>query len=201
MFSSRKIMSSYTRACRQRAPNSVAFRTPSHAVAGCGGFQRRSPTGGAAYGMPLNTRTFEPATVVPSTSPVFVFTGAAVARVAVRRIMTADAGALGMREELDMGDILVRSRTPRTISVTEPTDKSVTDLADCLFHGQERRRRHGWARTTTAQTIIETAAASSTLAKQLWKLSSCAQHHFLHRDNFIASRNCTTRAARKAPRN
>ena len=69
--------------------------------------------------------------------------------------MTADAGALGMREELDMGDILVRSRTPRTISVTEPTDKSVTDsrtisvtdITDDLL-----------SRTTTSPTLIETIA-------------------------------------------
>ncbi len=37
------------------APYSPASRTPCHGSTGAGGFQRRSPTGGAANGMPLNT--------------------------------------------------------------------------------------------------------------------------------------------------
>ena len=40
------------RACMHRAPNWSALRTPFQFLTGCGGFQRRSPTGGAANGMP-----------------------------------------------------------------------------------------------------------------------------------------------------
>ena len=43
--------------CTQTLPNCSAFRTPSHLAAGCGSFHRSGPTGGAAKGMPLNTRT------------------------------------------------------------------------------------------------------------------------------------------------
>src|SRR5207248_11498383 len=41
---------------------------------GCGGFQRRSPTGGAANGMPLNARTPQRASTVPSRIPSAVRT-------------------------------------------------------------------------------------------------------------------------------
>ena len=41
----------------------------SHGVAGCGALQRISPTGGAAYGMPLNTRIFPSAVVCPRPCP------------------------------------------------------------------------------------------------------------------------------------
>ena len=47
---SRNTMSPKIFPCMQRGPNSVAFRTPSHAFAGGGSFQRSAPTGGAAYG-------------------------------------------------------------------------------------------------------------------------------------------------------
>ena len=40
-------------ACGQAAPNSKQSRTPGHGFGGCGGFHRSSPTGRAAYGMPL----------------------------------------------------------------------------------------------------------------------------------------------------
>src|SRR5213594_2639807 len=39
------------------APKASALRTPSHLAAGRGARHRLSPRGGAAYGMPLNTRT------------------------------------------------------------------------------------------------------------------------------------------------
>ena len=39
------------------APKASALRTPSHLAAGWGAFHRLSPSGGAANGMPLNTRT------------------------------------------------------------------------------------------------------------------------------------------------
>jgi len=43
----------------QRAPNSPALRTSAHALTGCGAFQRKSPTGGAANGTPRNIRTVD----------------------------------------------------------------------------------------------------------------------------------------------
>ena len=39
------------------APKAWRLRTPSHFAAGCGARHRFSPSGGAANGMPLNTRT------------------------------------------------------------------------------------------------------------------------------------------------
>lgn len=41
----------------QRGPKRSAERTPSQGMTGSGGRQRSGPTGGAAYGMPLNTTT------------------------------------------------------------------------------------------------------------------------------------------------
>src|SRR5438046_949396 len=43
--------------CAQSAPNLVASRTPFQVGKGCGGRQRYSPTGGAAYGIPLKMET------------------------------------------------------------------------------------------------------------------------------------------------
>src|SRR5262245_16856395 len=48
-------------------PNFSAALTPDHGTTGSGAFHRRGPTGGAANGMPLNTRT--PSAVVPRTLP------------------------------------------------------------------------------------------------------------------------------------
>src|SRR5437867_2811032 len=56
----------------QRGPVAVALLTPVHAATGCGGFHRRSPTGGAANGMPLKLRT--PFDIAPETSPPSIFT-------------------------------------------------------------------------------------------------------------------------------
>src|SRR5262245_46786425 len=54
----------------QLSENLSALRTPSHFAGGCGGRQRKFPTGGAAKGIPLKTRTpgIEPAT--PSSKPL-----------------------------------------------------------------------------------------------------------------------------------
>ena len=41
----------------QPGPNPVALRTPCHPLAGRGGCHRRTPTGGAANGIPLNAAT------------------------------------------------------------------------------------------------------------------------------------------------
>ena len=59
-------------ACGQSAQNLFASRTPCHAFAGCGGRQRYSPTGGAAYGIPLKLETFP--TVTPRNDPELVCT-------------------------------------------------------------------------------------------------------------------------------
>ena len=62
--------------CMQLCANSTALRTPVQCFAGCGAFQRRSPTGGAANGTPRKTRM--PAfVVVPSMTPFAVLTWSA----------------------------------------------------------------------------------------------------------------------------
>src|SRR5215510_9521875 len=58
--------------CTHFGPNVSTFLTPAHATTGCGGFHRRSPTGGAANGMPLNTHA--PSTSVPAICPPSTFT-------------------------------------------------------------------------------------------------------------------------------
>ncbi len=50
----------------------IAWWMPGHALTGCGAFQRKSPTGGAANGMPLNCET--PSTTVPATVPPVTLT-------------------------------------------------------------------------------------------------------------------------------
>ena len=56
--------------------------------------------------MPLKTRTFGPGDGGPSTAPDFVFTGAAEAIDAVRRITTPDTDRREPKMHLIMGDIL-----------------------------------------------------------------------------------------------
>jgi hypothetical protein len=53
-------------------PGMVAARVPVNIAAGAGGFQRNGPTGGAAYGMPLNERSV--AVELPWTGPAVVVT-------------------------------------------------------------------------------------------------------------------------------
>src|SRR4029453_6375998 len=64
--------------CTQTSLNCSAFFTPSHFAGGCGSFQRNSPTGGAAKGMPLNARTPD-ASVTPESRPVAIVTGSLMA--------------------------------------------------------------------------------------------------------------------------
>src|SRR5579863_3429934 len=61
----------------QRGPNPVAWRTPVQFLTGCGGCHRKSPTGGAANGMPLNSRTPDGCGPVPSNTPLAVVTRSA----------------------------------------------------------------------------------------------------------------------------
>src|ERR1700679_199451 len=58
--------------CMQSWPYWVALRTPRQATTGCGGLQRRSPTGGAAYGIPLKETT--PSFADPPKTPVSTVT-------------------------------------------------------------------------------------------------------------------------------
>src|SRR5699024_10180792 len=53
----------------QRGPKRSARRTPDHAATGCGGFQRRCPVGGAAYGMPLNMSSPVAGSWMPASIP------------------------------------------------------------------------------------------------------------------------------------
>src|SRR6185312_3241340 len=69
----RKIMSSQICTCIGRSPKAVASRTPAHGLTGCGSLHRSSPTGGAAYGIPLKTRT-PLLSRAPRTTPLAVLT-------------------------------------------------------------------------------------------------------------------------------
>jgi hypothetical protein len=59
--------------------NSVAIFTPSHLTGGCAVFHRKSPTGGAAKGMPLNMYTLASVLDVPATDPESVLTESGIA--------------------------------------------------------------------------------------------------------------------------
>src|SRR6266404_1324696 len=65
-------------ACMHTLPKGSALRTPDHFSGGCGSFQRNGPTGGAAKGIPLNTRTPD-FSVTPESWPVAVLTGSEIA--------------------------------------------------------------------------------------------------------------------------
>ncbi len=63
--------------CMGLAPNSSHFLTPVQGLTGCGFFHRKSPTGGAANGMPLYAMTSLYSLLIPDTSPDCVATGVA----------------------------------------------------------------------------------------------------------------------------
>ena len=75
--------------CMHRAPNWSAERTPAQLRTGCGGRHRNGPTGGAANGMPLNTRMLAVLPAIPDTSPASMRTGAG-------RVATPDSPARTM---------------------------------------------------------------------------------------------------------
>src|SRR5580704_4574049 len=60
-----------TTCCGHMAGKLLATRIPFQGWGGCGAFQRRSPTGGCAYGMPLYERTLVP---LPASNPESIFT-------------------------------------------------------------------------------------------------------------------------------
>jgi hypothetical protein len=70
MNSSVHIMKGTGLLCIGLAENSWHFRTPVQFFTGCGAFQRKSPTGGAAKGIPLNM-LISPL-LYPETSPFSV---------------------------------------------------------------------------------------------------------------------------------
>src|SRR6185295_844843 len=55
--------------CMQLWLKADAARTPVHDGAGCGGRQRSAPSGGAAYGMPLNTTMAGSSPATPESAP------------------------------------------------------------------------------------------------------------------------------------
>src|SRR5580704_9318461 len=63
----------------QLLPNSPALRTPCHGTTGLGARQRRSPTGGAANGMPLKAVMEASLPGTPCTCPPETFTGPSIA--------------------------------------------------------------------------------------------------------------------------
>jgi hypothetical protein len=61
--------------CVHSLPNCVACRVVVHGAGGCGGSQRRFPTGGAAYGIPSHSLTpLVVVLVIPQTGPEVVCT-------------------------------------------------------------------------------------------------------------------------------
>src|SRR5262245_29231867 len=79
--------------CGQLGPNLTQSRTPSHFAGGSGGRQRRSPTGGAANGIPRKTRVEPSALSVPRIVPASSFTVGAAADCDVGATADCDAGA------------------------------------------------------------------------------------------------------------
>src|SRR5437016_6547967 len=97
-------MSPITFVFNNAEPILSACRTPFHLGIGCGAFQRRSPTGGAAKGTPLKIRTVRSALVVPATTPASVFTSSDANRLATKIAMTVN-GAI--QRNLANGDIVL----------------------------------------------------------------------------------------------
>src|SRR5262249_3888286 len=88
-------------ACGHDAPNVVAARSAVHLSTGWGARQRRSPTGGLAYGMPLKVTM--PLSATPTTGPASVTTRAASAP---WRVVTATQHA-AVRAMRAVGRIMV----------------------------------------------------------------------------------------------
>src|SRR5579864_1001175 len=73
----------------QREPKPVALRVPFHFAGWTGGFQRRSPTGGLAKGMPRKAEMVP--SDLPSSLPVSILT---VGAEAAARMLTAAKSAV-----------------------------------------------------------------------------------------------------------
>src|SRR5579863_772459 len=97
--------------------NSVAIFTPSHLAGGCATFHRKSPTGGAAKGMPLNIRTLASVLDVPATDPESVLTGSGIAARETAAIRVPRARRVRLRFiEMLLGNLInitsLAARTP-----------------------------------------------------------------------------------------
>ena len=80
--------------CMQCGLQVSARNTPSQGITGCGGRQRRAPTGGAAKGMPLNRCTPDSERVVPSTRPPVIPSRAAAEHEAAKQVATHSVTAV-----------------------------------------------------------------------------------------------------------
>src|SRR4051812_42427307 len=74
--------------CIGAGANLSAIRTPSHFAAGWGAFHLRSPTGGAAKGMPLYTSS--PSSETPCNTPPSTLTGPGCCATAMQLIKIAN---------------------------------------------------------------------------------------------------------------
>src|SRR6188508_384767 len=86
----------------QLGANAFAARTPCQETTGCGFFQRNSPVGGAANGIPLNTTA--PVAATPCTSPpvtLAVSTCAPAERLRVIRTAATHRRCFMMRPPVD----------------------------------------------------------------------------------------------------
>jgi len=93
-------ISGYGCPCGQLRPSRSALSTPLQGAAGCGGFQRSAPTGGAAYGTPVKSST--PAVSTPSSAPVSIVTrGGAVAGRAATSIAPASSESSDAAGEIE----------------------------------------------------------------------------------------------------
>src|SRR5437773_8300941 len=79
---------------------------PLHAATGCGGFHRRVPTGGAAYGMPLKLRT--PSAAAPETRPLSIRTSS-LAAASDRQAPATASAAIDRNGRRNINDLLVSS--------------------------------------------------------------------------------------------
>src|SRR5690606_20370978 len=126
--------------CTQTSPNLVASRTPCHDLGSCGCFQRRSPTGAAANGMPLNTVTPGSLPGSPWTRPCCVRTGCVSvvdveltpppdwAQAAIGKASTVQARAARSGRVLIIGQVsceIGRRSSPGEPSVTQAPQAAV----------------------------------------------------------------------------
>ena len=95
--------------CIARGPNLSAFRNPSQFFGGCGGFQRNSPIGAWANGMPLKERTPE-TSCFPSSVPLAIVTRAWAKTPAVGMVVTNKL----IRKNLVRSDVLIFTSCTRS---------------------------------------------------------------------------------------
>src|SRR5262245_24177526 len=104
----------------QFAANASAFLTPSHRDGGCGARHRRSPTGGAANGTPLNTLTAASPAGEPASCPSDTRTDV--------RARAASSG------------IIATAHTPRLASHIFMPDMVIASGNRCLYSVEDDQR-------------------------------------------------------------